>query len=454
MASDAPLWWDPLGDLRRRPALDGDVDAGVAIVGAGYTGLWTAHYLLDTDPSLRVVVIEGEHVGFGASGRNGGWCYDGFAASLARIERETDLDTARRFGSALRQAVDEVGTVARRLGLDIHYRKGGSIDFLRNGGQLARAEEDVAAARRYGWGEADLRLVGAAEALAVGRADGVIGGLVSTQAAAIQPALLVHGLADALEHRGVRIFETSPATAIDPGQVRTTAGTVRAPIVVRATEAYTSRLPRLRRRLVPLYSLMIATEPLDDGRWEEIGLDDRPLFGDYRHLVVYGQRTADGRIAFGGRGAPYDYGSRIRTGTAFEAPDFEYVRRALVDLFPQLEGVAVTHRWSGVLGVTRDWYPVVSLDQRTGVAWAGGYVGSGVAASNLAGRTLAQLITGTGDDLVHFPWVNRSTRRWEPEPLRWMEINGALTVMKSADRVEATTGRPARRAGYLWRLVG
>ncbi len=453
-ACSTPLWWDAVTGYTPRTRLEGDVDADVAIVGAGYTGLWTAHYLLEEDPALRIVVVERDHVGYGASGRNGGWCYDGFAASLERIERESDLQTARRFAAALRASVDEVGRVADQLGLDIHYRKGGSIEFLRNRGQLARAEADVAAARRYGWTDDELRVVGPDEALDIARASGVLGGLVSAHAAAIQPALLVHGLADVLERRGVRIFENTPATSLQRERVDTPTGTVRAPMIVQATEGYTARMPGLKRRLVPLYSLMIATEPLSDALWSDIGLADHQLFSDYRHLVIYGQRTMDGRIAFGGRGAPYDYGSRIRDGNSFQASDFEYVRLALVDLFPQLEGVAITHRWSGVLGVSRDWYPRVVIDRRAGIAWAGGYVGSGVAVSNLAGRTLAQLVVGHDGELTCFPWVNRSMREWEPEPFRWLGINGALAVMKSADRVEARTGKPAHRAELLWRLVG
>ncbi len=198
---------------------------------------------------------------------------------------------------------------------------------------------------------------------------------------------------------------------------------------------------------------MIATEPLPDGLWGEIGLADRQTFGDLRHLVIYGQRTADGRIAFGGRGAPYDFGSRIRDDAGFPAEAFEPVRRALLEVFPQLEDVGITHRWGGVLGVTRKWMPTVGFDRRTGLAWAGGYVGSGVAASNLAGRTLAALLAGKNDPLTGFPWVNLPVRSWEVEPLRWTGINAALWVMRSADAVEERTDRAARRAEILWNIV-
>jgi glycine/D-amino acid oxidase-like deaminating enzyme len=452
-ATSRPLWWDGV-EMAERAPLDRSLDADVVVVGAGYTGLWAAHSLLELDPALSTVVLERRHVGFGASGRNGGWCYDGFAAGIERIEAMSDVATARRWADVVKETVDVVGATLAGEGIDCDFHKGGSIEFLRNGGQQARAAEHVEVARRFGWTEQDLRLIGPGEAAEVARAAGRPPALWSAHTAALHPARLVHGLAAAVERRGARIFEGTGVSAIEPGVVRTEGGyEVRAGAVVRATEGYTSELLGRRRELAPLYSLMIATEPLPAGLWEEIGLAGRQTFGDLRHLVIYGQRTADGRIAFGGRGAPYDYGSRIRANAEFPAQAFTQVREALVDVFPQLADVAISHRWGGVLGVSRTWMPTVGFDRATGVGWAGGYVGSGVAATNLAGRTLAALITGSDSPLVRFPWVNRRVRGWEPEPFRWIGINAALRVMKSADRVEERTGREARRAGLLWRVA-
>lgn len=452
-ATTRPLWWEGLS-LGHRPALDAPLDADVAIVGGGFTGLWTARSLLEMDPSLSVVVLEREHVGFGASGRNGGWCYDGFAADTSRIEALSDLDTARSWGAALRETVGVVGKAIADDGIDCDAHKGGSVEFLRNGGQVARAREDVESARRYGWSEADLRVVSAGEALEIARASAAQGGLWSAHTVALNPAKLAHGLAATLERRGVRIFEGTAVAEISSGRVRTSTGVeVTARAIIRATEGYTAELDGHHRRLAPLYSLMIATEPLPDALWDEIGLADRQTFGDLRHLVVYGQRTADGRIAFGGRGAPYDYGSKIRANVEFPAEVFDRVRGGLVEIFPQLRDVAVTHRWGGVLGVSRTWMPTVGFDRTTGLGWAGGYVGAGVAATNLAGRTLADLVTDSRSALTGFPWVNRRVRSWEPEPLRWIGINAALWVMSGADRAEQRTGEPSRRADLLWRLA-
>jgi glycine/D-amino acid oxidase-like deaminating enzyme len=199
---------------------------------------------------------------------------------------------------------------------------------------------------------------------------------------------------------------------------------------------------------------MLATEPLGDDAWAQVGLTGRETFNDGRHLIIYGQRTADGRLAFGGRGAPYHFGSRIRPGYDRVPAVHAGLWATLTDMFPVLAGSRITHRWGGPLGIPRDWYASVGLDRRTGLAWAGGYVGDGVGTSNLAGRTLADLITGTDSDLTRLPWVNHRSRPWEPEPLRWLGANGGLAVMTSADSVEARTGRPARRAEVFGRFLG
>lgn len=451
-AVPAPYWWD--GQSSRfgtRPALTDDFEVDVAIVGAGYTGLWTAYELTRADPDLKVSVFEKSHIGFGASGRNGGWCYDGFSAGLDRVETLSDLDTARRFGRALRETVDEVGRVVDEEGIDCDFHKGGSVEFLRNGGQLARAHREAESAHRYGATTDDTRVLSATESAAIGRASDLQGGLWSRNTAALHPAKLALGLADVVERRGVRLFENTPVSRIEAGRLVTAAGaTVSAPVIVRATEGYTADLPGHHRRIAPVYSIMIATEPLSLAQWDEIGLADRQAFGDFRHTVIYGQRTADDRIAFGGRATPYNYGSRIRTNAEFPVKAFAPVHESLVQVFPQLRGVGVTHRWGGVLGAPRTWLPTVGFESTTGLAWAGGYVGAGVAATNLAGRTLADLITGRPSDLTGFPWVNRRVRSWEPEPLRWLGIHSAYKLMLGADRHENRTHRPARRADLVW----
>src|SRR6266536_3131018 len=381
-------WHDTVPDpLERRPSLAGDLDVDVAVVGAGYTGLWTAYYLATADRHLRVAVLERETAGFGASGRNGGWCSALFPASTTRLARIAGRDAAIAMQRAMQATVDEVGRVARAEGIDCQWSKGGTVVLARSPLQLRRAEEAVAEARSFGFGEDDLALLRA-------------------------------------EH------------------------------VVRATEGYSPSLPGLRRAIAPAFSLMIATEPIEAGHWEAIGLARRETFSDYRNVIIYGQRTADGRFAFGGRGAPYHFGSRVRPEFDREPAVFANLQRVLVELFPALAGVGVTHAWGGPLGIPRDWCASVGLDRSTGLGWGGGYVGDGVGTSNLAGRTLADLILGHDSELVRLPWVGHRSRAWEPEPLRWLGVNGVLRLAFWADRTEARTGRPSRAAAALNRLTG
>ena len=449
------LWLDTVpGSLEPGPPLPGDRDVDVAIVGAGLTGLWTAYYLARADPGLRIAICEKEIAGFGASGRNGGWCSALFPASLAKLERMAGRAQAIAMHRAMQQTVDEVGRAAAAESIDCHWAKGGTVQLARSATQLERAAAEVREAAAFGFGEDDLRLLTADEARAMVNASGVVGGTFTPHCAAIHPGRLVRGLADAVRSRGVELFERTPVLDIQPGRLTTSAGTVRARYVIRATEGYTPRLPGLRRAIAPVYSLMIATAPLPEPAWDEIDLASRPTFGDLRHLIIYGQRTADGRLAFGGRGAPYHLGSTVRPSFDRVPAVFAALRRTLAELFPVLGTARITHAWGGPIGVPRDWCASVGLDRSTGVGWAGGYVGDGVSTTNLAGRTLADLVTGADTDITRLPWVGHRSPRWEPEPLRWLGVNAGLQVMTWADRQEARTGRPSRAAAVVGRYLG
>src|ERR1700722_14821046 len=449
------FWHDTVpGSLDPAPALAADTQADVAIVGAGLTGLWTAYYLNRADPELRIVLCEVEIAGYGASGRNGGWCSALFPASLGKLERMAGRESAIAMYRAMQRTVNEVGAVTIAENIDCHWAKGGTIEFARSPIQLERARAEVDEARLYGFDETDLRLLSAEQARDFGGASKVLGGVYTPHCAAIHPARLARGLAELLAQRGVLIYEQTAVTRIEPRRVVTAAGTVHAKYVIRATEGYTPELPGARRAIAPVYSLVIATAPVPASAWEQIGLDLRPTFADLRHLIIYGQRTADGRLVFGGRGAPYHFGSAVRPAFDREPSVFAALRATLIELFPVLADVVVTHTWGGPIGIARDWCASVGLDQATGVGWAGGYVGDGLSTTNLAGRTLADLITGRDSDLVKLPWVGHRSPSWEPEPLRWAGINAGLRAMTWADASEARTGRPSRAAGFMGRFLG
>lgn len=426
----------------------------MVVVGAGYTGLWTAYYLAEADPELRIVVVEAETAGFGASGRNGGWCSALFPASLGTLAGYADRASALAQHRAMRATVDEVLRVAEAEGIDAQAAKGGTIALARTRAQWSRARAEVAHARSWGRGDDDLRLLGRGEAEQVLRATATRGATYTPDCAAIHPARLVRGLADAVERRGVTIHEGTRVTAVEPRRVRTDHGVLQARTVVRATEGYTASLRGQRRAIVPVYSLIIATEPLPPETWAEIGLARRETFTDHRHLIVYGQRTADDRLVFGGRGAPYHFGSRLRPEHDRDERVFAKLYGTLVDLFPVLAGTRVTHAWGGALGIPRDWCASVGLDRETGLAWAGGYVGDGVGTANLAGRTLRDLVLGRDTDLTALPWVGHRSRSWEPEPLRWLGINAGLRAMTLADAEESLTRMPSLIAKATAPLLG
>ena len=449
------LWHETVpDDWTPRPALPGDRETDVAIVGAGFTGLWTALYLARADPSVRVTVVEAEVAGFGASGRNGGWCSALFPASLATLAKQSSRERAVAQHAAMRASVDEVLQAAEEEGIDAQATKGGTISLARTGPQWERAQQEVADARRWGRDEHELRLLDAEEATAVLAGTRVRGATYTPDCAAIHPARLVRGLAEAVERRGVTLHEHTRAEAIAPGRVVTDHGTLRAEHVIRATEGYTCTLQGQKREVIPVYSLVIATEPLPAEVWEQIGLRRRETFSDQRHLIIYGQRTADDRLVFGGRGAPYHFGSRVRPAYDRDERVFTELQATLVDLFPVLRDARITHRWGGNLGIARDWNASVGLDPFTGLGWAGGYVGDGVSTTNLAGRTLADLVLDRDTDLTRLPWVGHRSRAWEPEPLRWLGINAGLRAMTLADHEEARTGHQSRLARVMAPFVG
>ena len=433
--------------------LDGSIDVDVAIVGAGMTGLWTAWYLLQRDPTLDIAIVERETVGFGASGRNGGWCSALLPTSLTRIARRHGTGAAQRMQQAMHDSVTEVENFVASRGARSIVHRGGTIDLARSAPQAARLRHEIEEYHGFGFDDEDYRWLDAAEATAMCAAEDTLGAMYTPHCATVHPLRLTHAIGRAVLAAGAKIYEHTTATAIEPGKLITEAGIVRAQAVIRATEGYTPQFVGQRRSMLPIYSMMIATEPLPSSVWESIGLADRPTFADGRHLVIYGQRTTDGRLAFGGRGAPYHFGSEIRSRFDTNADIADLLQQSLVGLFPQIRGVDVTHHWGGVLGAPRDWTCSVTFDRATGLGAAGGYVGDGVSTTNLAGRTLAALVTGAtdeaGTELIRLPWVGHRSRQWEPEPLRWIGVNTARIAAQRADLAESRTGQESRLWGGL-----
>ncbi|MFJ8609427.1 NAD(P)/FAD-dependent oxidoreductase [Streptomyces sp. NPDC093675] len=435
------FWYADDGLPVQREPLSGDRSADVVIVGGGYTGLWTAYYLKKAAPFLRITVLEQKFCGYGASGRNGGWLYNG-VAGRDRYTKLHGREAAVRLQKAMNNTVAEVVRVTREEGIEADVHVGGVLEVAYTPAQLARLK--AFHEHELSFGEQDRELYGAAETAERIRVADAVGSTWTPHGARLHPVKLVKGLAAAVEALGVTIHERTPVTEIRPKHAVTPYGTVRAPYVLRCTEGFTASLKGQRRTWLPMNSSMIATEPLTDEQWARIGWEGRETLGDMAHAYMYAQRTADGRIALGGRGVPYRFGSRTDNDGRTQPATIEALYDILVRFFPSLTGVKVAHAWSGVLGVPRDWCATVTLDRSTGLGWAGGYVGSGVATTNLAARTLRDLVRQDSGqagptDLTALPWVNHRVRKWEPEPLRWLGVHGMYATYRTADRRELTT---------------
>jgi glycine/D-amino acid oxidase-like deaminating enzyme len=432
-------WHDSVpDDLKPRSALNGNETADVAIVGGGLTGLWTAYYLLRASPGLRVVVLEKEIAGFGASGRNGGWCSALFPRDTAALEKAYGLKPALAMRRAMIATVDEVGAVTAREKIACDFVKGGTVAFARTRVQARAADAEVAEAAHYG---VDL----------LERRDESV---FDPNCARVHPAKLVRGLARVVEQLGGVIHEQTEVAGWSAGLVDTVLGTVSARNIVIALEGYGATLRQTHRRVLPLYSLMIATEPLPDDAWDEFGIRHGQTFTDHRHLIIYGQRTADNRVAFGGRGARYHWGSAIRPGYDRNDGVFEHLKTALAGLFPAASDARITHRWGGPLGVPRDWHASVTFDPASRIGTAGGYVGDGLSTTNIAGRTLADLVLDRDTELTGLPWVGHRSPDWEVEPLRFVGANLGLAAMEAADAEERVTAQPSIAAKIMGPLVG
>lgn len=452
---DVSYWYADIGlPQTRRPALAGEAGADVAIIGAGFTGLWTAWYLKKAAPHLKVILLEKEFAGFGASGRNGGWCMGTLAWDHERYARASSREAVLDMVRALESTVEEISAVCAAEGIDADILATEAMMVATNPAQLARLRDAVAHHRR--WGNTHrVREISGAEVVQRINVPGALGACCLSGMTRVQPAKLVRGLAEAVERAGAVIHEETDVLSYDKGRVVTARGILRAPIILRCTEGFTATLPGHKRDWLPLNSAQIATVPLPPEVWDRIGWQGYELFEDMNSSYCYCQRTREGRITVGARGVPYRFGSRMDKNGA---PDPETIRRlteVLHQHFPAAAAYPIDHAWCGVLGVPRDWCATVGLDRDTGLGWAGGYVGVGVSTSNLAGQTLADLALGRETVLTRLPWVNRKVRTWEIEPLRWLGVHLMYQLLRIGDRREARLGiGPSKFAAFGNWLTG
>jgi glycine/D-amino acid oxidase-like deaminating enzyme len=451
-------WLVDADDGITRPPLPGDTDVDIAILGAGYTGLWTAFALQRRDPTLRIGIVEANTAGFGGSGRNGAWCIAGLGLTVGEFARRYGDDTARYVTSVMRETVDEVGDVCARYLKQAAFAKGGLLRLARGPHERPVIQAAYEVRRRLRLDDG-LALLSADEVKARVRVAGVEGALADEHCATVHPGHLVRGLARLVESEGATIWESTPVTAVSPGRdgrrpsLETDHGTLTADVVVLAGEAYLAQLEPFHRHVLPVYSLVVMTEPMTAAQRDSVGWQRRECMSSQRISVDYMSCTADGRIVFGGRGAPYRFGSSIEPSHDHHAPTHEWLREQLVEWFPQLRGIGFTHAWGGPVAMPRDWLPTFSYRAETGLAAAFGYTGQGVAASNLAGRVLADLITGQGAHWSRLPMVGHRPRLWEPEPLRWVAVRAMQAAVDRLDRKAAATGKAPSGRSLPERLI-
>jgi glycine/D-amino acid oxidase-like deaminating enzyme len=452
------FWLETSGDaLVPRPALQRSDEVDIAVLGGGYSGLWTAYYLLRANPGLRVAILEKEIVGFGASGRNGGWCSSRFPVTPAVLQERFGAQAARHLLLAMFDSVDEVGRICVEEGIAADFRKGGILSLARGTHQVPLVRASYAAYDSLGLAD-HFQLLSAADCRDRVRATNVHGGLYTPEGASLHPGKLVRGLATAVEKRGGVIYENTEVTEVRSkphARLITPGGELRATqAIILAGEAYLTRLRQFHRALLPMYSLISLTEPLTPEQWASVGWQNYESLGSNRLTVDYLTRTADGRILFGSRGAPYEFASRISDGQDIHEPTHARVHQAVANWFPSLAGIRFTHNWGGPVGVPRDWMPSVRFDPALRLGFIAGYTGQGVATSNLAGRLLSSLVTANSSGIENLPMAQRRSPNWEMEPLRWLVVTYMQKAFQRIDEaLEAGKPRPldADLAGRLGR---
>lgn len=428
MERNRSLWAEGFTEPRF-PKLEHNLDVDVAIIGGGFSGLWSAFHLLTSQPELKIALFEARHIGFGASGRNGGWVSADYPVYRSTLAKRHGQEKANLVFDSLKSSIDEIGDFAQRYAPHSGFIKGGTVMFARNRAQEIRLKSSI---------DQEHRWLDESELTNIIRVAGARGGLINEACASVNPMKLLQGLTTYLQNK-ISIYENSRASEVAPNMVAVNSFVVKAHIVINATEVFRPA----PREQIPLYSLMVATEPLPDQIWQEIGNSRRATFAEGLHLINYAQRTSDNRLAIGGRGARYPYGSKQSGAIENSAQVHESIRSLAKSWFPQLANVTFTHAWGGAVAITRDWEPYVRWDREFGYGVIGGYAGDGMTMSYLAAKTLVQEITESSSQLRELHFINRRSRRWEREPVRYFAINTLVALSDIADYEERLTKRPS-----------
>jgi glycine/D-amino acid oxidase-like deaminating enzyme len=442
------FWHETLAPRTGTPPATGTLTCDVVIVGGGFTGLWTAHHLLRGDPGLDVVILEAHDVGFGASGRNGGFAMTLLDFSLHQLAAGWGDEAAAQAHRAVARSVRAIDRTVTEEGIDCDLEATGLLKVATNDAQVGRLEREAETAARLGL--EGFRTLDRSRVQEQLRSPGYVAGLLDDECVIVNPARLTVGLADVVRRQSARILESSPVTGIaeHPAGVTVTTGAaeVRADTGVLATNAWTQTLPGFGGQALPLYTYVVLTEPLSDDQWASIGWEGRQGVEDVRNYVHYYRPTADGRVLWGGTDAVYYYGGPVSPRRDRHEGIRRRLEREFLATFPQLGPVRFTHHWGGPISVTSRFVPRVGSLDGGRLHYAFGYSGHGVAPAHTAAGVLADRILGREVEVPCF--VDAPQPGFPPEPLAW--IGGELTrrqLQRQDRRMDA--GRDAGDADPL-----
>jgi glycine/D-amino acid oxidase-like deaminating enzyme len=433
--------WRNQGSITARDCVKAANSFDVAIIGGGFSGLWSAYHLKQLQPSLKIAIFEQKYVGYGASGRNGGWASAEYPTSNSRLIKEHGVQTYKNLRKSLIESIDEIGQIAKSNAWHIEYAKGGALVFATNKAQLTRISSEIDDEHKF------LTKDQASELLNVAN---IKGGIYTPHCAALNPFNLTQSLAKYLESIGVKIFEESKVEEISDKALLVNGHRIGCQISIRATEAFTAR-KWIANQQIPIYSLMIATERLPSEILTQIRNSQRATFQEACNLITYAQITGDNRLAIGGRGSRYKLFSHLSERSETDVRMHSALEKRAVKWFPQLQSVNFEYRWGGPIALTRRWQSYINYNPITGQAAIGGYVGDGVTLSYLVAKTLAQIIDG--QKTPDLPFVNQRIGRWEPEPIRYLAVNAGFKATVVADFEERITGRPSLIAAVVDPLI-
>ena len=453
----ATPWWieEALaaeGEVEPAPPLDGDVEADVAIVGGGYTGLWTALALHEREPGLRIVVLEADECGFGPSGRNAGFVH-GYWGYLARLRERVGDEGALAVARAADAIVPRIRSFCERRGEDVWLREGGMLRVSAAPAQDESVERTAAAARELGVGEEAVPF-SAEQVVGRVRSPRFRKGVFVRDCATIQPARLARALRRAVLP-DVRLHEHTRVTKIRPGLLETPTGNVRAEDIVVAVNAAAAGWKPLARRLTVFGSYVVLTEPVPE-LLERIGWTGGEAVIDGRMFLHYFRTTPDGRVLMGSGSGPIGFGGRLDERFTRDRATAVRAEEGLRRLLPDLAEARITHAWGGPIDVSSDHLPFFGTIPGTRIHYGAGYSGSGAGPSWLGGQILARLVLGVDDELTRLPLVTRRVPKLPPEPLRRLGgglVRAAILACEEAEEHERAAPLAVRAGAALPRLL-